>query len=236
MLRGRLHVRLRREQPDHPRLADDPAVGRDPPHPDVVHPGATVHGRGAVRLRVDEEVPALDPLRRFGSIEDRSTGCSYVDQPGFDRIPRPLPATADERAALRQVHERVLAVPEEDEVQVEQPLEERDGLGDLVRRVQARRRPSRCRSCPGRRSCIAVEVADGQTDVAEDSRGPRPRARPRSCSESRRSSSKCITDSRRSASRTCRTFDDPAVRVALDADDRVDHARGRRGRAPRAPR
>ena len=56
-----LHVCLAREETDQPGLADDRAVGRDLPHADVVHARPAVHGRVRLGLRIDQQLPVLDP-------------------------------------------------------------------------------------------------------------------------------------------------------------------------------
>ena len=75
-LGGRLHVRLRREQADQPRLADDLALGAHPPHADVVHARAPVHRRVGVGLREDQQVAVLDAAteRRVERVEQRRVG------------------------------------------------------------------------------------------------------------------------------------------------------------------
>jgi len=87
-LGGRLHVRLRREQTDQPRLSGDPSVGRDLAHPHVVHPGSAMDGRVGLRLRDHEQIPVLDPLTdvRGKAVERRDVG---------ERAPRdPEPSVA----------------------------------------------------------------------------------------------------------------------------------------------
>ena len=59
-LRSRLHVRLRGEQTDQPRLAGDHAPRVHDAHTDVVHAGASVHRGVRIRLREDEQIAALD--------------------------------------------------------------------------------------------------------------------------------------------------------------------------------
>ena len=130
-LRRGLGVRLAREQPEHPRLAGDAAVVRDLAHPDVVHPHAPVHGRQPVGLGHDQQVAlerALAHVRRQLGQRPRPR----------ERRGRLVGQDAEPRAGHepdRVVRDLVLAVAEEDEVVGEQPLEERDGLVDLVVRV-----------------------------------------------------------------------------------------------------
>src|SRR3954447_23692164 len=110
--------------------------------------------------------------RRFGSISASGTGSSYADQPRFDRTPSPLSGTtasarAGDAATLVALDEVVLAVPEEHEVVVEQPLEERDGVRDLL--VGVERRPGLSdRDHAPRGFLHRGEVADGQSHVAQD--------------------------------------------------------------------
>ena len=75
-LGGRLHVRLRREEADHARLADDLAVGTHVSHADVVHARAPMDRRVRVGLREDQQVAVLDAPTESGleRIQQRRVG------------------------------------------------------------------------------------------------------------------------------------------------------------------
>ena len=166
-LTGRLRVRLRREQADHPGLADDAPLRRDLPDADVIHPRAPMDGRRPVRLRVDQQVTALDtrPQVRLDRVERHRL---LVRRPvELREDPETRPGHGRERATLGQVDQLVLAIAEEDEVQVQQPLEEGNRLGHLVRRVQ-RRTGARDLDHVARRVLHRLEVADREPDVAQD--------------------------------------------------------------------
>ena len=196
---GRLHVRLRGEEPDDANLTEQRAVGSDPSDADVVHLRAPVHGGVAVRLGDDQEVAALEPgakgLRHAGERDgNREPGGLGVGQD-----PEPRVRHDGDRSALRRVEHRVLAVAEEDEVVLQQPLDERDGLLDLVVLVERRRRMRQLDEF-GDLAPHRAEVAHGEPHVAEHSQRA---ARNDSISSSRsdRSISKCMIDSRCSAPR-----------------------------------
>ena len=161
-LARRLGVGLGREQPEHPRLAHDLALGRDPAHADVVEPDAPVHAREPVGLRDDQQV-SLE--RAFAHL-----GAECVDWDGLGVLralavgENPQPGAGDD-GDLR-VGEAVLAVAEEDEVVVQQPLEEGDRLVDLVVRV-ARRPGPRELHHPPRAVRHRGEVLDRAADVLE---------------------------------------------------------------------
>ena len=132
------------------------------------------------------------------------------------RIPSPAPGTIDELP----VGEGVLAVAEQDEVPVEQPLEEGPRLLDLVERVAGgarARRVDHLRHASPHRLVVAhcrLDVAEHEANAClELARAPpEPRWR---------LTSKCITDSRAGASRACSDPPDAAVGVALGPDHRV---------------
>ena len=161
-LRGRLHVRLAREDAEQPQQRDRVAALVDALHRDVVHLGVAVDGREAVRLRDDQEVAAdqaLAQVRLDGAHGDRR------------RVPRAGVVGQDPEPGARHdrelpVGEDVLAVAEQDEVPVEQPLEEGSRLLDLVERVaggaRARRVDHLRHASPHR-----LVVTDGRLDVAE---------------------------------------------------------------------
>ncbi len=134
-LARRLVVRLRREEPDQPQLADDLAPGVDALHADVVHPRLAVDGRLGVRLRHDHERPAEDPLTH-----------RLVELGHGHRLCEPRPGLVREHAQARRRHDPgrrpasdlrhlVLAVAEVDEVVVGEPAQKLDRLVHLVGRV-----------------------------------------------------------------------------------------------------
>ena len=199
-LGGRLHVRLRCEQADQARLADDLALGAHPAYTDVVHPRAAMHGGVRVRLAEHQQVAVLDasPHRGIEGIQQRDlgerrpldvrTGCpGRSPPPPGSPGPAPCP-TARTRGS-------------------------RAGRSSAAGASRGSRRPrpplaassARRRRAPGR-SCAARAPASARSRApragrraGSSSRGPR--GRPASSSESVRSSSKCITDSRWLASR-----------------------------------
>ncbi len=134
-LARRLGVGLRREQPQHPRLADDLALRRDPPHAHVVHPHVAVDAGEPVGLRDDQQVALQRALAHVGRQRLDRDGLGVGRAGGVAEDPQP---GAGHDADL-PVAEAVLAIAEEDEVVVQQPLEEGDRLVDLV--VGVARRP-----------------------------------------------------------------------------------------------
>ena len=205
-LGGRLHVRLRREQADHPCLADDLAFGAHAPHADVVHARATVHGRVGVGLREDQQVAVLDPASEPGIEASRAAWCRRTSSGSTsDRMPSPLPGTALDRAAVGRVDQLVLAVAQEDEVQLQQPVEEVDRLADLLRGVAHGRLACHLAACAGR-GPASVRSRAPPAGRRAGSREACSSRSARSRSVRRRSSSKWITDSRCDASRPARTW------------------------------
>ena len=94
--RSRARVGLGGEQAEHPRLADDLAVGRDPPHADVVHPHRPVHAREPVGLGDDQQVALERPRSRTpGDSESTGTGFAYVEPETSARIPSPESGTTE---------------------------------------------------------------------------------------------------------------------------------------------
>jgi hypothetical protein len=132
-----LDVRLRGEQAEHPRLAAGRAVLADAAHPDVVHPRAAVHGRQPVALGDDEQVALDDPLaqRRVERLERHGSRPGRVA--GVGQQPQTRPRDDVDAVVL----DLVVARAEEDEVAVEQPAQEGDGLGDLLLVVAPLPRP-----------------------------------------------------------------------------------------------
>ena len=202
-LRRRLHVRLRREQADQPRLAGDHALGVHDAHADVVHARAPMHRGVRVRLREDEQVAALDAGPHH-VVEARRGASTSANAERLHVAQDAEPAAGhgpDRRASLTvDVDELVLAISEQDEVQLREPFEEVDRLADLLRRVADGRGPSELDHVADA-LLHRLEVAHHEPHVVQDRRrrvAPGPRVR---SSESARSTSKCITDSRWLASR-----------------------------------
>ena len=169
-------------------------------HADVVHAHALVHGREAVGLGDDHQVAGRGPLahvvrqrrerHRLGEARARLVGEQAEAGAGHD--------------ADLLVGDLVLAVAEEDEVVLEQPVQERDRLVDLVVGVddgpgagQMAHPPRRGRPSPGSR---ARPRGPARARCAR-----RPRRSASVSAGSRRSRSKCMTDSRVLASRGCST-------------------------------
>ena len=158
-LRRRLGVGLGREEAEHARLADDPAVGRHAPHADVVHSHAPVHRRQAIGLGDDQQVARGRPLAHAGRqlLERLRPGEGRRGLVGEDAEPR---AGHD---GDRVLGDPVLAVAEEDEVLLQQPLEEGDGLVDLVVGVARRARPGQldhAAGAVGHRRVVEHRAAD----------------------------------------------------------------------------
>ena len=131
-LGGRLHVCLRREEADHPCLADDLTVGAHPADADVVHASTTVHGRVRVRLREDQQVAVLDASSQPGieGVEQRGVGerrAAHIRQDA-----EPAAGNRADRPAVRRLVQLVLAIAQEDEVELQEPVEEVDRLADLL--------------------------------------------------------------------------------------------------------
>ena len=67
-----------------------------------------------------------------GESEDSRVSFENVDASTSERIPRPLPGTAWIARPFIRLQQLVLAIAEQDEVQLEEPVEElRDLLDDL---------------------------------------------------------------------------------------------------------
>ena len=213
-----LAVGLGGEQAEHPRLADDLAVGRDPPHADVVHPHRPVHAREPVGLGDDQQVALERPRPHAGGqrVDRHRLRVRRARGVGED----PEPRVGHDRD--RVVAEAVLAVAEEDEVVAQQPLEEGDGLVDLLVAV-ARRSRARELDHPPRPVGHRGEVLDRGADVGEHvaQRLLEPREL-----LGREPAVEVEVHDRLAPRGLARVQDrlDRAVGVALDADDRVQHA------------
>ncbi len=107
--------------------------------------------------------------RSFGSIETSGIGARVVARALLGQDAEAGAGDDRHRARL----DRVLAVAEEDEVVLEQPVEERDRLLDLVGRVARRRRRARPRPCTAR----ARASPRSRAPTPGRRRGPRGRGR-----------------------------------------------------------
>ena len=215
-LLGRLGVGLGGEQAEHPRLEHD-AAGDEPAHRDVVHPRALVHGREPVRLRDDEHVPGGRPLalqrrelvERYGLRVRRGGLVGEQPEPGARHDPSGLLADV------------VLAVAEEDEVALQQPVEERERLVDVlgVRPLGARGDLDHARHAGGEGGEVIHAAVHGLEHVAQRRLDRRELGR-------REAAVEVEVHHRLAHRRVARVADadDAAGRVALDAHDRVQHA------------
>jgi hypothetical protein len=166
-LRRGLHVRLRREQADQPPLARDPPVGRDLANADVVHPRTPVHRGVRAGLRDHQEVAVLDPLSdvRRERVQ-RGHACERA-RGDVGQDPQPRSGGRLDRATLGQVEEVVLAVPEQDEVELEEPVEEVDRLANLLGRVPDGRQARQVHHVTDA-VLHRLEIADDEADVVQD--------------------------------------------------------------------
>ncbi len=119
------------EQADEAVLADDPSGTVEHLDPDVVEVDGSVHGRAAVGLGDDEQagLQGLLPDGRRQLGEGDRLGALGAQQA------QPAAGLLDQHQLLGPAglpREPVLPVPEEREVVVGQPVEQVDGLGDLV--------------------------------------------------------------------------------------------------------
>ena len=134
-------------------------------HADVVEPRRPVHRRPRVRLRQVEQVRLPDAptsLRRKLGERPRRRLSLRVAQ---DSEPRLGDRAQDVVAVVSD--ELVLAVAEEREVIVLEPVEERGGLGDVVA-VERRRTPAEARDHLAHAPAHRAPVVDGGAHVAED--------------------------------------------------------------------
>ncbi len=170
-LRGGLHVRLRREEPDHAGLADDLAVGAHVPYADVVHASAPVDRRVRVGLREDQQVAVLDASAqsRLERVQQRRVGERRPVDVGQDA--ETAPGRGADGAAIGRVDQLVLAIAQEDEVQLEEPVEEVDRLADLLRGVAHGGEARELQHVVGA-ILHRLEVAHHQPDVTQDRLDP----------------------------------------------------------------
>ena len=141
-------------------------VRRDLADADVVHPRAPVDGREPVRLRDDQQVALERALAHVvGQVRERPR-----PRVGGRRLVGEDPQPRSGHDAVGPVGDPVLAVAEQDEVVGQQPLEEGDGLVDLVVGVAGEAGAGELDHAPaalGHRR----EVEHGAADVAEDRLG-----------------------------------------------------------------
>jgi hypothetical protein len=132
----RRHVGLRREEPEQPQQRDGRAVRPDALDRDVVHLHAAMHGRESIRLRDDEQRPAEQPLAqaRLDLLDRNGRRVARTRVVGEDAEARPA------HDGQPVVLEGVLAVAEEGEVSIGEPLEESARLLDLVVGIAGRGR------------------------------------------------------------------------------------------------
>ena len=99
---------------------------------------------GTGRCTVDRALDFVSVSVRGRCAIERIRGGSRANAPDrccrrASQDPQPGAVDGDERDVLARVHERVLAVAEEEEVPVGEPVEQRTGLGDLLARDRAAR-------------------------------------------------------------------------------------------------
>ncbi len=135
--RDALRVGRGAEQADEPALPHDPPGAVEPLHPDVVQVDRTVHRGAAIGLGDDQQprLPRLAPDAR------RQVGERHRDRTQRAQQSQSAARVAHQRQVARVVgrgDQRVLAVAEEGEVVVGQPVHQIDGLSDLLRWYPAR--------------------------------------------------------------------------------------------------
>jgi hypothetical protein len=119
-----------RVEPEEAPLADDPPVGVEALHPDVVEVRRAVDGRARIRLREVEEV-RLERERahpRWQLVEATRALLPL----GLTQDPEPRARRRGEPQLAVLADEFVLAVAEEREVVILEPLEEGLCLGQLL--------------------------------------------------------------------------------------------------------
>ena len=217
-----LRVRLAGEEPDHSQLADDRAVRADPLDTDVIHPHAAVHRRLAVGLGDDQQRAAEHPLAQVGRqladpLGRRERRARLVGQHAQSRVGD----DRDQGVVIVAPVDRVLAVAEEDEVVLRQPLQEGHCLGDLVPRVAGRRHLGEL-DHPANAVGHRVEVPHRQRDVADHADHV---GRQLLELRIRQPAVDLEVHHRLAVQRPARRHDggQPAVAVALDADHGVHH-------------
>ena len=199
-LTGRLHQRLAGEQADEPQLAHQPAVLADLSHADVVHLHAAMHGGLAVGLGDDHQRAVQHPVAHAGRQLRQRHRLGELGALDLGEDAEPGAGHGLQRGAVTLARGRVLAVSEEHEVVGAQPVQQRHSLADLVLGVAGDRRPARTRPCgrcdrPSRGSRARTAARRASTRVTAWARSSS------WSSGTRRSTSKCIIDSRCSAPR-----------------------------------
>ncbi len=163
--RGLLHVHERCEQPDQADLPDHRAGRVDALEIDRVHARAAVDARRPVRLRDQQQVAALDalaqPLRHARERHPLRIGRSLL----VAEDPATAPGDELERRSVGTLDDRVVAGAEEDEVVLAQPLQERDGLVDLLLAVAGARSTRSIDQAPDHGRHVGV-IRDGDPELA----------------------------------------------------------------------
>ena len=132
-LGGGFHVSLGREQPDQARLPHDLAVGVHLAHADVVHARTPVHGRVRVGLAEHQQVPILDATAHGRVQGVQRNGLGERGAPDIGKDAEPTGLHRADRPPLLGIEQLVLAIAEQHEVQLQQPIQEVDGLSHLLR-------------------------------------------------------------------------------------------------------
>ena len=124
-------------------------------------------GRVRLGLRVDQELPVLDPIsdircevREQGEVRERRLLHVRED-------PEPAARHRTDRASALRLLEFVLAVAEQNEVQLEEPVEEPRNLADDLRRVTDLGGACELDHVP-HALLHRIEVPDHERDVSED--------------------------------------------------------------------
>ena len=159
----RLGVRRAGEQAEEAALAGDLAVLVERLHADVVEVRRAVHGGAGVGLGQHQQGVLAGHLGAPSPAASPTRGRSGSSR----RMPSPLPGTPRRYSSSPVALEVVLAVAEEREVVVGQPLEEVDAAVDLVGGQRARRRR------PAARSTISSTCCRIRPQSSTDSRTSR---------------------------------------------------------------
>ena len=170
-LRRRLHVRLAREQPDQASFTDDRAVGVDLANADVVHARAAVHRGVRLGLRIDQQLPVLDPIADVGRQRGQQRQLRERRRVDVGEDPQTAAGHRLDRATLVGLQKLVLAVAQQDEVQLEQPIEELHDLLDHLGRVANLGGAGKLHHVLDA-ILHRIEVPDHERDVPEDAAHP----------------------------------------------------------------
>ena len=126
-----------------------------------------MHGRIRLGLRIDQELAVLDPVADVGG-EIRQQG-QLRERRLLDvrQDPESAAGNRPDRAALLRVQQLVLAVAEQHEVQLQEPVEE---LGDLLDHLGGVAHVGRARQLDHVPDPVLhrIEVPDHERDVSED--------------------------------------------------------------------